>query len=46
MAYVFVSYSTKHQQIADATRELFHKKGIETWMAYMIFRLGLNMPLS
>ncbi|MBR7132921.1 MAG: TIR domain-containing protein [Clostridia bacterium] len=33
MGYAFISYSTKNQAKADAMRELFKKKGINTWMA-------------
>lgn len=33
MGYAFISYSTKNQTSADAMRELFNRKGIETWMA-------------
>ncbi|MBR6789292.1 MAG: TIR domain-containing protein [Oscillospiraceae bacterium] len=33
MGYAFISYSTRNQSSADAMRELFHKHGIETWMA-------------
>lgn len=33
MGYVFISYSTKHQQAADAIKDLFNRNGIKTWMA-------------
>ncbi len=33
MGYAFISYSTKNQAEGDAVRNLFHKKGIRTWMA-------------
>ncbi len=33
MGYVFISYSTKNQDAADAMRKLFKSKGINTWMA-------------
>lgn len=33
MNYAFISYSSKDQRIADATRNLFHRKKIATWMA-------------
>lgn len=33
MGYVFISYSTKHQEMADAIKDLFNKNGIKTWMA-------------
>ncbi len=33
MGYTFISYSTKNQAEGDAVRNLFHKKGIRTWMA-------------
>ena len=31
--YAFISYSTKDQTMADATRNLFHQEGIRCWMA-------------
>lgn len=33
MGYVFISYSSKHQEMADAVKALFNKNGIQTWMA-------------
>lgn len=33
MGYVFISYSTKNQQMADSFRVLLNQNGIETWMA-------------
>ena len=33
MGYAFISYSTANQDAADAVRTLFHKNGIEAWMA-------------
>ncbi len=31
--YVFISYSSKHQQMADSVRHLFVEEGIDCWMA-------------
>lgn len=31
--YAFISYSSKNQNMADSTRELFKQKGINFWMA-------------
>ena len=33
MGYVFISYSTKNQKAADATRSLLSRRKIDTWMA-------------
>lgn len=33
MGYVFISYSTKNQQMADSFRVLLNQNGIEAWMA-------------
>lgn len=33
MGYAFISYSSKNQTEADATRRLFAQNGIQTWMA-------------
>lgn len=33
MGYVFISYSTKHQEVADAVKDLFNRNGIKTWKA-------------
>lgn len=33
MGYVFISYSTKNQQMADSFRILLNQNGIKTWMA-------------
>lgn len=33
MGYAFISYSTKNQSFADATKKLFKDAGIDTWMA-------------
>lgn len=33
MGYVFISYSTKEQSLADAMKKLLEKHGIQTWMA-------------
>lgn len=33
MGYAFISYSSKHQEVAEAMRNLLNRKGIDTWMA-------------
>ena len=33
MGYVFISYSSKNQDVADAFRQMLRKNGIENWMA-------------
>lgn len=33
MGYVFISYSTKEQSLANAMKKLLEKQGIQTWMA-------------
>ena len=33
MGYVFISYSSKNQQMADSFKALFNQNGIRTWMA-------------
>lgn len=33
MGYAFISYSSKDQQLADATRQTLIESGIEIWMA-------------
>lgn len=42
MGYAFISYSSKHQDTANATRELFIKKGIDCWMAPYDIPAGSN----
>ena len=33
MGYAFISYSSKNQQLADATRQTLIESGIDIWMA-------------